>query len=194
MLCLMSAAPNLKATYADYLALEAASDEKHEYYGGEIFAMAGGTSEHARLAASFGGELRAALTQAKKPCSVFSSDLRVRVEDADRTFYPDVSVVCGKRQVSLDDTLAITNPIVIVEVLSESTERNDRGEKFKHYRMLTSLEEYVLVNTESKLIEVFRKSAEGWVLTDAKEGEELVLRSLGVTLSVDAIYFDPTAE
>ena len=126
--------------------------------------------------------------------ALFSSDLRVRVEDADRTFYPDVSVVCGKRQVSLDDTLAITNPIVIIEVLSESTERNDRGEKFKHYRMLTSLEEYVLVNTESKLIEVFRRSDEGWVLTDAKAGEELVLRSLGVTLSVDAIYFDPTAE
>lgn len=189
----MSAAAQRKVTYADYLALEAASDEKHEWWGGEIFAMAGGTTEHARLSASVGGELRDALTRAKKPCSVFSSDLRVRVEEVDRTFYPDVSVVCGKRQVSLDDVHAITNPIVLVEVLSESTERNDRGEKFKHYRMLASLEEYVLVNTETQLIEVFRRSPEGWVLTEAKPGEALLLRSLGVTLSVDAIYFDPTA-
>lgn len=189
----MSAAPEMKATYADYLALEAASDVKHEWFGGEIFAMAGGTTEHARLSASCIRAIGNALEQANKRCSVFSSDLRVRVEEADRTFYPDVSVVCGKRQVSLEDTHAITNPIVLVEVLSESTERNDRGEKFKHYRMLPSLEEYVLVNTDSKLIEVFRRSEEGWVLNEAKPGEFVALRSLEVSLSVDAIYFDPTA-
>ena len=116
MLTPMSTGPQLKATYADYLALEAASDEKHEWYGGEIFAMAGGTSEHARLAARVIRAIGNALEDANKPCSVFSSDLRIRVEEADRTFYPDVSVVCGKRQVSMDDTHAITNPIVLIEV------------------------------------------------------------------------------
>jgi Uma2 family endonuclease len=190
----MSALPVAKVTYADYLELERNSDEKHEYYGGEIFAMAGGTSEHARLAMGFGGELRNALNRANKPCSVFTSDLRIRVDETDRTFYPDLSVICGKRQVSIDDTLALTNPVVIVEVLSESTERNDRGEKFRQYRLLPSLEEYVLVNTDSKHIEVFRRTSEGWVLNDARAGEELVLRSLDVRIAVDAIYFDPTAE
>lgn len=189
----MSAAPEMKATYADYLALEAASDVKHEYYGGEILEMAGRTIEHARVSASFGGELGNALQRASKRCTVFSSDLRVRIDAPNRTFYPDVSVVCGKPRMSLDDTHAVTNPIVIVEVLSESTERNDRGEKFKHYRTLPSLDEYVLVNTESQLIEVFRRSDQGWVLNEAKPGEFVALRSLDVSLSVDAIYFDPTA-
>ena len=191
----MSERPVAKVTsYADYLELERNSDEKHEYYGGEIYAMAGGTSEHARLQATFGRALGNALEQAKKRCSVFSSDLRIRVDESDRTFYPDLSVICGKRQVSIDDTLALTNPVVIVEVLSESTERNDRGEKFRQYRLLPSLEEYVLVNTDSKHIEVFRRTSEGWVLNDVRAGEELVLRSLDVRIAVDAIYFDPTAE
>lgn len=188
----MSAAPEVKATYADYLALEAASDVKHEYYAGEIVAMAG-DPEHARLSASIGGELGSALAKLNKRHSVFAPMLRVRIEASDGTFYPDASVVDGKVQVSANDPHAITNPVVVVEVLSESTERNDRGEKFKHYRTLPSLEEYVLVNTDSQFIEVFRRSSEGWVLSEAKPGELVALRSLDVSLSVDAIYFDPTA-
>lgn len=190
----MSAEPARKYTRAEYVALEEKSDVKHEFHAGTIVAMAGGTLEHGRLQASIAGELRAALSRAKRPCNVFGSDARVFVEESERTFYPDASVVCGKRRAAFDDPHAMTNPIVLVEVLSDSTEKDDRGEKFAHYRKLASLEEYVLVSQDKKLVEVFRRSPEGWVLSEAGPGQELELRSLGVAVSIDAVYFDPTSE
>ncbi len=190
----MSAEPVRKYTHAEYVALEGASETKHEFHDGLIMAMAGGTLEHGRLQASIARVVGQALIAAKRPCNVFGADARVFVEDSDRAFYPDASVVCGKRQVSFDDPHAMTNPIVIVEVLSDSTEKDDRGAKFAHYRKLASLEEYVLVNQDARRIEIFRRSPEGWVLSEAGEGQELVLRSVGVSISVDAVYFDPTSE
>jgi Uma2 family endonuclease len=190
----MSAEPVRKYTHTEYVALEEASETKHEFHAGTIVAMAGGTLEHGRLQASIAAELRTALSQARKPCNVFGADARVFVEDSDRSFYPDASVICGKRRVAFDDPHAMTNPIVIVEVLSDSTEKDDRGAKFAHYRKLVSLEEYVLVNQDVRRIELFRRSPEGWVLSEAVEGQHLELRSLGVSISVDAIYFDPTSE
>ena len=106
--------------------------------------MAGGTPEHGRLAAALAGELRGKLRG--RPCAVFSSDVRIRIAATDRTTYPDLSVVCGKRETAADDPDALVNPIVIVEVLSDSTEADDRGAKFAHYRRLESLREYVLVS------------------------------------------------
>lgn len=94
--------------------------------------------------------------------------------------------MCGKRETSKDDPHAIVNPTVIVEVLSEGTERDDRGQKFAHYRHLASLEEYVLVGQDSRRIE-------GWILSEAAAGETIKLRSLGVDLAVDEVYFDPAA-
>lgn len=190
----MSAEPVRKYTRAEYVALEEASETKHEFHAGTIVAMAGGTLEHGRLQANVAAELRAALVRGRRPCNVFGADARVFVEDSDRTFYPDASVVCGKRRVAFDDPHAMTNPSVIVEVLSDSTEKDDRGEKFAHYRKLASLEEYVLVNQHTRRIELFRRSPEGWVLSEAAEGQSLELRSLGVSLDVDAVYFDPTSE
>lgn len=190
----MSAEAARRYTHAEYVALEAASETKHEFHAGLIVAMAGDTLEHGRLQASIASELRTALSQARKPCNVFGADARVFVEESDRSFYPDASVVCGKRQVAFDDPHAMTNPIVIVEVLSDSTEKDDRGAKFASYRRLASLEEYVLVSQDARRIELFRRSPEGWVLSEAGSGERLELRSLGVTIDVDAVYFDPTSE
>ena len=119
----MSAEAARRYTHAEYVALEAASETKHEFHAGLIVAMAGDTLEHGRLQASIASELRTALSQARKPCNVFGADARVFVEESDRSFYPDASVVCGKRQVAFDDPHAMTNPIVIVEVLSDSTEK-----------------------------------------------------------------------
>lgn len=178
-------------SYAEYLVREAASPEKHEYLRGRAWAMAGGTIEHARLQVAIASELRAAL--AGRPCVVLGSDARVRIDATDRTTYPDASVVCGPRQHSPVDPHALTNPVVLVEVLSKETERDDRGEKFAHYRHLASLEEYVLVSQEERRIEVFRRSAEGWVLSEATAGQTIRLRALDLTLDVDAIYFDPAA-
>jgi Uma2 family endonuclease len=177
-----------RMTYSAYLAAEATADVKHEYLRGEVFAMAGGTPPHARLAAAVIGELRNAL--ADRPCEVFTSDLRVRIEATDLSTYPDVTVVCGDFQHSDLDVNAATNPILIVEVLSESTEAYDRGEKFAHYRRLPSLREYLLVSSGEPRLESYARNAAGeWVLHEAGPGESLTLRSLdGVRLETDAIY------
>ncbi len=187
----MSADAVLRMSYADYLALDGTSDRRHEYLRGVVWAMAGGTIEHSRLQANVTRELGVALRG--KPCVVLTSDAKVRIDETDRTTYPDASVVCGPRVTSTLDRNAVTNPIVLVEVLSEATERDDRGEKFAHYRRLSSLEEYVLVSQDVRRIEVFRRTPEGWMLIEAGPGQHIELRSLGVTLDVDAVYFDPAA-
>lgn len=180
-------------SYAEYLAAEAASEVKHEYLRGEVFAMAGGTADHARLSS----QLITALTIAMhdRPCAVFTSDLRIRIDATDLSTYPDVSVVCGGLQHSAVDPIAATNPILIVEVLSDSTEAYDRGEKFAHYRRLSSLREYLLVSQREPRIEsYFRNAAGEWVLHEARAGERLSIRALeGVSLEIDAIYRDPFA-
>jgi Uma2 family endonuclease len=180
-------------TYADYLAAEAASDIRHEYLRGEVFAMAGGTPTHARLAMAVGVALSNAL--AGRPCGVFGSDLRVRIEATDLSTYPDAVVVCGRLEHADADPHAASNPILIVEVLSDSTEAYDRGEKFAHYRRLPSLREYVLVSQREARLEAFYKNDDGaWVLDEAGPGQALTLRSLtNVRLDVDSLYRDPLA-
>ncbi|NOY94511.1 MAG: Uma2 family endonuclease [Deltaproteobacteria bacterium] len=177
-----------QASYADYLALEAESDEKHEYIDGLILAMSGGTLEHGRLAMAAGHLLTRLLEG--KPCRVFSSDARVRVESTNRSTYPDVSVVCGELERASDDHEAIANPLLLVEVLSESTERSDRGEKFAHYRRLESLSDYVLISQSERRVECFHRTDAGWMLTEAGAGERLHLASIEGELDVDALYKD----
>lgn len=176
-------------TYAEFLAFEEASATKHEYLDGLVVAMAGGSPEHARLSARLIVELTRLLGD--RPCVVYSSDARVRISATNRATYPDVTVVCGETEAADDDADAITNPIVLVEVLSDTTEREDRGEKFAHYRRLPSLQEYVLVSQREPRIEVFRRAEQMWIFREAGPGESIELGSLGVTLDVDAVYRDP---
>lgn len=179
-----------KLTYAEYLKAEEASSEKHDFISGDVLAMAGGTIEHAALAAAISGELRTALRS--KRCRVFSADLRVRVDSTDATFYPDVSVVCGTVEASPDDRLSVMNPVVLVEVLSETTEAYDRGVKAAHYRRLASLREYVLVSQSEKRIEVQRRNEHGiWELHFYGPGENAELTSLSVRVAVDSVYANP---
>jgi Uma2 family endonuclease len=178
-------------SYADYLAAEELSSVRHEFLRGTVYAMAGGTPEHAALAMAVGGELRNAL--AGRPCRVYGSDLRVRVDATDLATYPDVAVVCGSLERSPHDENAAVNPVLIVEVLSDATEAYDRGEKFAHYRRLNSLREYLLVSQKERRLELYRKDAEGhWVLFEAGSGETLTLASLpGVALVTDEVYRNP---
>ncbi len=179
-------------TYEAYIALERASATKHEYVNGRVYAMAGGSPEHARLAQAMGGELRAALRG--KPCAPFSSDLRVRVVAKGRSTYPDVTVICGRVEHAIDDDGAATNPSLIVEVLSETTESADRGDKWAHYQRIPTLGEYVLVSQSSRRIEVYSRDpeiADRWHYQEHGKGATLALARLGVTLDVDAIYADP---
>lgn len=177
-------------TYAEYLAAEATSIIKHEWLRGEVFAMAGGTAEHARLAVSVAAELRAALRG--RPCAVFSSDLRVKIEATGLSTYPDGSVVCGALEHASEDAQAIVNPVVLLEVLSDSTEAYDRGEKFAHYRRIPTLREYVLLSQREPRIEIHRLNDAGhWELHEALAGDRITLTSIGCELEVDEVYRNP---
>jgi Uma2 family endonuclease len=174
------------ASYADYLELERLADAKHEFVGGAIYAMAGGTPEHSQLAANAIYELRRALGE--QPCVVYTSDLRVRVIATGLSTYPDVTVVCGGAARAADDPDAVTNPRVLLEVLSDGTEAYDRGPKFAHYRRFESLCEYVLVSQHEPRVEVFTRSGRRFVLDEATAGERIALASLGIELAVDELY------
>jgi Uma2 family endonuclease len=179
-------------SYAEYLAVEETAGDKHEYLRGEVWAMGGGSPEHGALAASIIALLGSALRG--RPCRVFSSDVRVRILATDLATYPDVSVVCGHLERAPDDAHAITNPVLLVEVLSDSTEAYDRGEKAAHYRRIPSLREYLLVAQHEPRLELFRRGQDGhWELHEAGPGESLALRSVGARLDTDEVYRDPLA-
>jgi len=188
----MAAQPKPRMTHAEYLAGEQTSDVKHEYLRGEVWAMSGGTPAHARIQQNVSTALAIALKG--KPCGVYSSDLRVRIVSTDRSTYPDVTVICGKLETASDDPDAVVNPHLIVEVLSDSTEASDRGEKFAHYRRLESLQEYVLVSQQTQRVEVFRRG-EGvtWTFIPVREGELVEFKSLDVRLDLTDVYANPNA-
>src|SRR5215831_14711660 len=142
-------------TRAEYIALERSSNVKHEYLDGRIYAMSGGSREHAAIAVNVSTLLNVALRG--KPCAVHSPNLRIRVLDSGLETYPDVSVICGKPEIDPDDKHAVTNPVVLVEVTSPSTEAYDRGEKLEHYKRIASLREIVLVSHREKLVEIIRR-------------------------------------
>jgi Uma2 family endonuclease len=173
----------------EYLELERSSEEKHEYADGEIFAMSGGSLAHSTIAASIIRELGSALLG--RGCRVLTSDMRVVVPSKRRFMYPDCSVVCASPM--LDDTYRDTllNPLLLVEVLSESSEAYDRGDKFAQYRTIPSFEEYVVASQTEPRIEVFTRQADGsWVLRIYGSGERAVLSSIGCSLDVDRVYMD----
>lgn len=185
-------ARKLSYTFAEYLERERASQTKHEFLNGAIFDMAGGTLEHGRLAVRVGSALLAQLRG--RPCEAYSSDVLVRVLATGLATYPDLSVVCGRIERDPEDANVVTNPIVLVEVLSDSTEAYDRGEKFAHYRRIPSLREYVLVSQHQPRIEVFRRNDDGgWTLYEAAGSESAKLVSIGCELSVDEVYANALA-
>ncbi|MEM9195977.1 MAG: Uma2 family endonuclease [Myxococcota bacterium] len=174
-------------SYREYLALERTEHRKYEWRQGQVVAMAGGTIEHGQiavlLAAAFVEHLRGS------SCRVLNSDVKTRIEAADRTTYPDLSIVCGGIERSGFDENAVTNPSLIVEVLSDSTEAADRGEKFAAYRKLPSLREYLLVSQQRKRLELFRRRDDGiWELRIAEEGDQVTLETRNVPLAVDQVY------
>lgn len=175
-------------SFREYVEREQASERKHEFLGGIVWAMAGGTPEHAQLAANVLGELRARIIGG--PCRVFTSDLRVRVRETGLATYPDATVVCGPLERDPEDPNTVTNPTVLVEVLSDSTEAYDRGEKFGHYRRIHGLRAYVLVSQHERRIEVYRPNADGsWTLEEAMPGQDLRVADL-CAIPVDAVYRD----
>ena len=183
---MIAPAPRRHFTFRDYLDLEEASNVKHEYFAGEIYAMAGGTPEHAALAVAVSAALFDQLASGR--CRVFSSDLRVRIRSTGLATYPDVTVVCGALETDPENTSTVTNPTVIVEVLSPSTESYDRGEKLEHYRQVESLRECVLVAHDRRRIELWRRGPGGeWTRLVIEEGT-VDLDSIGCRLDVAELY------
>ncbi|MBX3000840.1 MAG: Uma2 family endonuclease [Caldilineaceae bacterium] len=185
----MSARPQLKRLYTEeeYFALEEASEIKHEFYRGEIFAMTGGTVNHNRITRNVLTALDSRLQGGR--CEAFGSDLRVWIEAHSLYTYPDVLVVCGGVDIADRRNDTITNPQVIVEVLSPSTQAYDQGEKFVFYRTIPTLQEYVLIHQETPHIIHYRKQAEGWLLTDLLSiDDRLTLSSLNVEIPLQRIY------
>jgi len=182
----VTTARRLHHGYEEYLAALEVSGVRLEYCDGEIYAMAGGTPAHADLAASLIRLLGNALLGR---CRVSSSDLKVRIEATDLSTFPDVTVVCGERLVSTIDKNAVTNPSLLVEVTSNSTEDYDRGEKLNHFQQCPSVRAVLLVSHRRPHVTVLARAAEGgWEQREYRSGQQVRLEEPELTLGVDDIY------
>lgn len=186
----MGALPNPdRYTETAYLALERNSDIRHEFFDGAVIAMSGGSETHTDIVSSLHVLLYQALRA--RNCKVYPFEMAVKSAVTNNYSYPDLTVVCGERQFADVTGIAVLlNPLIIVEVLSPSTEAFDRGKKFHHYQTIPSLQNYMLVAQEHPQVEVFaRGSGTTWVLTQAHGLEEaIILPALDVTLPLAVIY------
>ena len=186
----MSVQPKPYYRFEDYLAVERESrDEKYEYVAGQVYAMTGASFNHNLITTNVIGELRNRLKH--KSCSILANDMRLRIEAADACVYPDVMVLCDSPAFHDQRRDVLTNPVVVIEVISPSTEGYDRGSKFGFYRTLPSLRHYVLIAQDRLGVDVFTRQADGhWLLEayDACPEAEVILAAIGCALPVNEIY------
>ena len=180
-------ARRLRYTYSQYVALEEESSIRHEYLEGEIYAMAGGSPDHAALAATLIGLLRPGLPRG---CRAFTSDLRVRIAATGLSTYPDVAVVCGRTERATDDPLAVANPVCLVEITSPSTEDYDRVEKLRHYQHLPSVRHVLIVSHREPWLTVHTREASGWTTVEARRTQVVRLSAIATEIAVDEVYRD----
>lgn len=171
-------------TAEEYLTWEPTQEERYEYWDGEVVAMSGGTRNHNRVSGNFFRLLADALLDG--PYEFYIVDIKVQVEPGQKYFYPDVLVTRDRRD---DDPQLVNFPCLIVEVLSPSTEALDRGAKFAKCRQFSTLQEYVLVQVEQPVLEVFRRNEQGqWVLSEYALDDKLSLESVGVEITIADLY------
>jgi Uma2 family endonuclease len=183
-------AAKLAMTGQDFLAWDALQTVRHEFVGGEVFAMAGAGEAHVTVA----GNLYVALRQHLRgsPCRTYITDMKLRVEAADAYFYPDVMVTCSAADSA--DPLVKREPLLLVEVLSPATAAYDRGDKFAAYRRLATLREYLLVDTDSRRCDLYRKGADGlWVLHPSEPGQAVLLATVELELGPAALWAEVPA-
>ena len=174
-------------TPEEYLVSERKATLKSEYLNGEILAMSGASNAHNLITLDIGTELNIQLRE--RECLVYTNDMRVRTSPMGSYFYPDVVVVCGEPQFEDNVFDTLLNPILVIEVLSPSTEVYDKGEKFRYYQELTSLREYVLVSQDRVRVEQYRLAKTQWVQTEFRAPEDVLpLVSIGCELSLRDIY------
>ncbi len=175
-------------TPEQYLEIERKAEYKSEYFGGEMFAMAGASREHCLLSGSLVAILYPQFQT--RSCEIYASDMRVRVTRTGLHTYPDVIVVCGQPRFTDDVVDTLLNPTFLAEVLSPGTEAYDRGRKFEHYRSLESLSEYLLVAQDRMHADLYTRQPDGsWVLREARQMDDtLELRSIACHISMADLY------
>lgn len=183
----MTSQPKSYLTPEEYLAIEREAEYKNEYLDGEIFAMTGASRKHNLISVNISREISQQLRA--RPCEAYASEMRVRIPKRGY-MYPDVVVVCGEPQFEDDHLDTLLNPTVLIEILSESTERYDRGRKFGLYRTIESLAEYVLVAQDEYRVEQYAKQPDGrWLLSDHRSPEDVVeLTSIQCALALREVY------
>ncbi len=183
----MSALPEQHISLEEYFKLEETSEIKYEYYQGKIFALAGASENHDLIAMAVGRCLGNQLDDT--PCRPYSSDFRLKIEAMKVYTYPDISVICGETRLADGRQDVFTNPTVLIEILSESTEAYDRGQKTEFYRTIPSLREYLLIAQHRPHVERYRRQDADWLLTEYSTlAAEVMLDSIGCTLSLATIY------
>lgn len=184
----MASHPKTRLSFEEYLAIEHRAEQRSEYFNGEVFAMAGASRAHNRIVTNLTSALDNQLSD--HPCNVYSSDMRVRVSATGLATYPDVVVTCGDELFYDKQQDTLLNPIVLIEVLSDSTEKYDRGRKFEHYQRIESLREYVLIAQDRQRIEHYvRQDGNHWIYSEIHASDDVLkLTSIGCQLSVTNIY------
>ncbi|HEV7397224.1 MAG TPA: Uma2 family endonuclease [Pyrinomonadaceae bacterium] len=183
----MSSQPKTLLTVAEYLAIERDAEYKSEYYKGEVFAFAGASLRHNRITANVLANIHSQLRRG--PCSAFTSDLRISIPQTPHYAYADAVIVCGQPKLDDDSSDNLLNPTLIVEVLSPSTERFDRGKKFESYQRIASLLEYVLVSQDMPRVEQFLRQQDGrWLYSETSDNGPINLTSIDCELSLNDIY------
>jgi Uma2 family endonuclease len=187
----MSTARRLHHSYEDYLRMLAISDLKLEYCEGTVYAMSRGTPTHAALAAA---AIRLLGAKLLGRCTVYSSDLMIRIDSLDLSTYPDAAVVCGPVVASSIDRNACTNPSILVEVTSKGTEDYDRGDKLSSYKQLPSLQAVLIVSHRTRRVTAVTRTPTGWEALEVRGGEEVVLQTPAARFTIDELYADITLE
>ena len=184
----MSTQPKVRITPEEYLALERKAEVRSEYFDGEMFVMSGALREHNRIVVNIASELSSQFMD--HPCEVYATDIRTKVSPTGLYTYPDIVAVCSEPQYEDDHLDTLINPLLIMEVLSESTESYDRGKKFAHYRTIASLREYFLVTTTECRIERFSRQDDGnWLYTESTDLDgSIELASVACRISLSRIY------
>lgn len=177
-----------KVSAWDYLRWERQAEWRSEYHAGQIFAMAGASRRHNRIVTNLSSALNVQLQP--RPCNNYSSDMRVRIGHAERYVYPDIVATCGREEFEDDQQDVLLNPLLIIEVLSPSTEAYDRGDKFRYYQTIPSLREYVLVSQDHRRFQVYRKQLDGRWLDESLSSSPLILRleSVDCVLTEAEVY------
>lgn len=188
----MNALTRPKLSLEAYLAWEEGQPERHEFHRGDVLAMVGGRRAHGRVVSNLNRRLSEALDGS--PCQVFTETMKVQIGE-DTVLYPDIFVTCDKADLATDRIF--TAPALVIEVLSPSTQAYDRSQKFALYRRLPALQEYILVDPDTRRVEGFRRGADGlWVLHDMSDGDRLEAASLGLSVPMADVFagIDPPGE